>query len=314
MRFTMSLLPLIFLAVPAHADKFAYPPQKISAEGIQEIKISGVKGRLVLNGRSSKTYKIKVSHSKNKRFEDWSLSVDRQGDSLVLEVFNVALGSQWRHSVRAELYPEFDIELEGPAVPTVISWREGQMSVSRWDSDVEASYLNGKFEADRMHGNLKVQAGDGRLKISNFEGTMTLKGEKGRVELSSVKGKVDLNWLQGVLRGEDLGGTLNLELPSGNASLKGVTGKLKATGGNSEWMVEGTAPGDLEVVTDSGPVKIRWKGGAKLFLTSNTGAISVPKPFAVETREGLKVVEGVREKNPRGQVFVRTQSGAISWQ
>jgi|GEM_PF-6320074 len=313
MRFALSLFILISAQL-AHADKFAYPPQKVAAAGIQQIKISGVKGRLTMRGNNSKSFKIRISHSKNKRFEDWSLSVDRQGDALVLEVFNVAVGSQWRHTVRAELWPEFDIEIEGPSVATVISWREGVMQLTQWQNDVEATFLNGKFSARGMRGKLKVQAVDGQVDIADFAGSLDLKGEKGRVELTGIRGAVDLNWVHGVLRGERLSGPTTLEMPSGNARLKNLSGKLKVTGGNSEWDLSASAPSDLEVMTESGPVKIHWNGGAKVFLTSSTGAINVPKPLQVEIREGLKVVEALDQKKPRGQVFVRTQSGNISWQ
>lgn len=313
----MSLFQLVLLNLVAQvavADKFAYPPQKINAAGIHEIKVSGVKGRLTIKGNDSKVFKIKVSHSKNKRFEDWSLSVDRQGEALVLEVFNVALGPQWRSSVRAELWPEFDIDIEGPSVPAVVSWREGQLNFVNWKSDLEAAYLNGQFNASRMRGNLKLQAVDGQVKISDLEGRLTLKGEKGRVELSRVQGAVELSWVNGVLRGEKLSGPLTLDMPNGHARLSQLNGKVRVKGGSSEWDLAASAPSDIEVITDSGPVKIRWSGGAKLFLTSASGAISVPKPFRAEVREGVKVVEAIKEKHPRGQVFVRTQSGKISWQ
>ena len=313
----MSLFPLIVSSLAAQvavADKFAYPPQKLSAAGIHEIRVSGVKGRLTVKGNSSSYFKIKVSHSKNKRFEDWSLSVERQGEVLVMEVFNVALGAQWRSLVRAELWPEFDIEIEGPSVPAVVSWREGHLTFVNWKSDLEAAYLNGRFNASGMRGTLKLQAVDGQIKISNFEGTLNLKGEKGRVELSRIRGPVEFSWVHGVLRGDNLNGPLILDMPDGNALLSRLSGKVKAKGGSSEWDLAASAPSDIEISTDSGPVKIRWSGGAKMFLTSATGAISVPKPFRVETRDGVKVVEAIKEMQPRGEVFVRTQSGKISWQ
>jgi hypothetical protein len=317
MRLATSLFLLLFMisvSEAAKAHKFAYPPQKLSANGIQEIKVSGVKGRLTIRGNKSQFFKIKVSHSKNKRFEDWSLSVDRQGDALVLEVFNVALGPQWRNLVRAELWPEFDIEIEGPSVPALVSWREGQLNFVNWKSDLEAAYLKGNFKASGMRGRLKLQAVNGQIEISDLKGSLNLKGEQGKLELSKIQGPVKLSWLHGVLNGKILSGPLTLDIPSGHARLTQINGKVIAKGGSSEWDLAASAPSDIEVTTDSGPVKIRWSGGAKLFLTSSTGAISVPKPFRVESRDGVKVVEGEKEMQPKGQVFVRTQSGKISWQ
>ncbi len=90
MRLTMGLLPLIFLSSVVTAEKFVYPAQSVPAAGLKELKISGVRGRLILKGQSSKTFKVKVSHSNHKRFEDWSLSVERQGNALMLEVSNAS--------------------------------------------------------------------------------------------------------------------------------------------------------------------------------------------------------------------------------
>ncbi|NJM10150.1 MAG: hypothetical protein HC883_04545 [Bdellovibrionaceae bacterium] len=153
----------------------------------------------------------------------------------------MALGAQWRHLVREEQWPEFDIELEGPSQPTVISWREGQLHIADWKSEVEAAFLNGVFESRGMRGNLKLQAVDSQVTVIDHEGGLTLKGEKGRIELGRINGDVALNWLSGVLRGERLSGVIVLDMPSGNARLSGVKGKLKATGATSQWDVTASA-------------------------------------------------------------------------
>lgn len=314
LRIFVRIFLTLVITPPVFADKFQYPPQRISARGVKEIRINGVRGKLNLKGNHSKSFKIKVSHSKSKRFEDWSLSVDRQGDVLVFEVFNVALGAQWKHSVRAEFYPEFDVELEGPSLPAVIAWRDGALNLTNWSSNVEAAFLSGFFEVRRFKGDLNIQAGEGQVSVFDAEGQLHIKGEKGRVDLRNVRSSVELTWLQGVLRGENLSGPVTLDLASGNAQLKGIAGQLKISGVNSEWLVHGAAPADIEVKTETGPVKVKWSGGAKVFLTSAKGVIQVPKPYLVESRDGVKVAEFRKEKNPRGQVFVRTQSGTITWQ
>jgi len=309
------LLLTLFACVPGRADKFTYPANKLSAAGIQEVKVSGVKGRLRLTGGNSKYFVIKITHSKGKHFEDWHLSIDRQGGALVLEVFNVAYGPQWRTLVREELWPEFDIEIEGPSRPAVLSWREGELEIINWKSGVEAAFLNGRFKARGMRGDLHLQAVDSAVNISDHVGRLVLKGEKGRVEMAGIQGRVEFNWLQGTLHAQNLKGPAVFEMPSGNVVLRNMQGKLVAKGISSNWDIGASAANDLEVVTDSGPVRIRWNGGgAKIFLSSAKGSIRVPKPLLVESREGAKVVEATQAKTPRGLVFVRTQSGAIVWQ
>jgi hypothetical protein len=328
----MGILTSLILMTCAWADKVSYPAQSFSAAGIDSIRVVGVKGSLRLVGRSAKSYQIHVKHSKAKRFEDWSLSIDRQGDTLVLEVFNVAYGAQWRTQVREELWPEFDVELSGPAQSAVLSWREGSVDIQGWNAEVEASFLKGRFHSEKMQGALKLQAVDAQIQVTKHNGSVQIKGERGRVDLEDIKGDIHLNWVSGVIRGQNLDsigeiestdadvkidnsrGQWKLQLTQGHARLSDIGGIWKASGVRSEWHLALKAPGDVEIVSESGPVRIDWrKGGAKLFLSSKTGDIRVPKPWQVEIRNGLKVVEAEREKPPKGQVFVRTQSGLIEW-
>ncbi len=115
-----------------------------------------------------------------------------------------------------------------------------------------------------------------------------------------------LNWLSGVLHAENLSGPTQFELNSGNAVLKGLRGRLKVIGGSSDWEITTLSRANVEVVTESGAVKLHSGGGAKLFLTSQTGRIKTPSPHKAEDRDGLKVVAATLGKPPRGQVFVRT--------
>lgn len=305
----------LLIAHATHAEMFSYPPQKIRSAGITSIKVSGVNGRIHFAESSGKNFVVKVKHSRGQKFEDWNLLVERQGKQLVLEVFNVAFGHQWRTQVRQELYPEFDIEIRGPAKPVVVGWRDGEISVEGWKSDVEASLLNGKVRTRATLGALKLQVGVADVAVREHKGLLEVKGEKGRLELAKLDGEVRANWLDGFVHAEDLVGQSHIDLPSGLARVEKLRGRLRGKGVSSEWDVRASAPLDLEVLNDSGPVRVKWiDGGAKLFLSTSTGEIRVSKPLRVEMREGLKVVEGMREKSPRGMVFVRTQSGRIEWQ
>ncbi len=308
---------LIFVfSFSAWADKFAYPPQKISAAGIHQIKISGVKGHLILREKATKFYRIRVMHSKAKQFEDWNLSMDRVHDALVLEVFNVAYGPQWRKLVRQELWPEFDIEIEGPSVPVLAGWREGRVDISGWRKAIELSFLKGRVSSEHTSGTLKLETVDANVAIKDHQGALDLRGEKGNVELQRVKGRAKIAWLDGDLKGENLKGEYNIEWQSGSAGLKEVNAKVKAKSSGADWKLSARAPSEVEISTDKGAVDIKWlgRGGVKLFLSSISGKIKAPKAYQVESRDGGAVVEASRVGKPKGEAFVRTRSGAISWQ
>ena len=304
----------IFFCALLHADKFSYPAQNLSSTGIQNLKVSGVKGRLILRDKpQAKAFTIQVSHTR--KMEDWGLSVERQGAALVLEVYNTALGPQWRQLVRAEAWPEFDVTIEGPSIPALISWREGKLEFKGWRKKVEASLMKGEVRSERGGEDWDLQVLEGRVLVRGHDGRFLLKGERGNIDLADLRGAVVVRWHEGEILADNIrGGAAEIETSSGRISLNRATGPIKISAGGAAVNVRGQAPSEIEVVTDSGPVNLKWTGGIKFFLTTKTGKVVVPKVFHVESRDGVKVVEGSLAKPPRGQVFVRTNSGAIWWQ
>ncbi len=307
---------IALLSSPLHAlDKTAYGPQKILSSGIRKLQISGVRGKLRVIGRKAKFYSVQVKHSKGKRSEDWNLVIDRDGDALVFEVFNVAYGAKWRTLVREEHWPEFDVEVSGPSQPAIISWREGDLEINGWEAPVEASFLRGHFKANNVTGALTLQAVDARVDIVGQKGALELKGEKGRIELSRVDAPVNINWLTGDLNAIACAGRWVVALDQGSARIELKAGTLKAHGRSTKWQFHLRSPADVELISDSGPAQVHWEGGGvQLFLSTRSGKMKLPKDFAAQMRDGIQVVEKEIAPKPKGQVFVRTQSGDISWQ
>ncbi len=313
------------------AQKTSYPAHRMSAEGIKEIRVSGVKGKLVLKAREAKLYTIKVNHTKGKKGEDWHLSVERQRDALVIEVFSTEYGREWRNQVRRESWPEFDIELEGPSQPATLAWREGAIEVANWKSALEVSFLKGPFTAAGMRAALKVQAVDSDVRVRDHRGALDIKGENGSVEIRGVEGATKFHWVQGRVlfdrtsgeieidqTGGDLrvrggSGVLNAKMASGKAEVESFKGKIKAEG-DSRWSLTAAAPSEVEVLGKTNDVTMKWRsGGVKLFLSTAKGKIEAPASMPVEVRGGIRVVEVDIEPKPKGQVFLRTDTGKIVW-
>lgn len=304
----------LLISTATYADKFAYPPQRISSQGIYSIKISGVKGRLVIHEKPTKFYRIRVTHSKDKKYEDWNLSADRVHDALVLEVFNVAAGKQWQKMVKQDHWPEFDIELEGPGVPAVVAWREGAVDINGWSKSLELSFLNGKVDVARTKGPLKLETVDAHVKVRQHQGDLDLRGQNGSVELNSMNGKTRVAWLDGNFKGDGLKGTYNLDWTSGALALRNVDAVIKGTSGSADWDVRAKAPSDINVNTASGGVKMNWeKGGATYFLSTGKGKLKVKLPCKVQSPNAADVCEGQKPGKPRGEVFVQSKTGLISW-
>lgn len=304
----------LLLSHALYADKFAYSPQRISSQGITSLKVSGVKGRLIIREKPVKFYRIQVKHSKDKRYEDWNLSADRVHDALVLEVFNVSAGKQWQKMVQQDHWPEFDIELEGPSVPAVVAWRDGLVEIKGWNKSLELSFLNGKVDVLRTKGPLKLETVDAQVKVRQHQGELDLRGQKGSVELDAINAKTKVVWLNGTLKSDGLQGSYNVDWNSGALNLLGVDAVLKGTSSSAEWNIRAKAPSDINVNTASGGVKIQWdKGGVGYFLSSATGKLKVKLPCKVQARNGGEVCEGQKPGKPRGEVFVQSKTGLISW-
>ncbi len=333
----MGIFSLVFLTLMAQAlprsEKFSYPEQRFLAKGVEKIQILGVNGHIKLTGRPGKSYRLKIRHSKNKVSQDWSLSVDRRGSTLVLEVSSAAYGAQWRAHVRKELWPDFDIQLEGPAKPTIVSWRAGEMDFVKWKAPVEASQVEGKVSVREGGGEYALQLGQSDLNVDGFAGSLTVKGERGQVRVAKVTGPVNLNWIAGGVEMKSIVGDGKVDATRGDLRLKAVTGRwvvnwadgkarvedfsgsLKAEGQGTAWSIGGSAFREVEVKSGSGAVLWeRNKGGARVFLTSTSGEISGLKLPPLIDPEGRKVSEFAIGKRPLAQVFIRTESGAIRFQ
>ncbi len=325
------LVPLILLASFAHGAKYSYPEQKILAKGIDKIEISGVKGAIQLSGRPDKVFRLKVKHSRGKKYEDWSLAVDRQGSKLVLEVSSALYGAQWRKHVRQDQWPEFDVELSGPSVPVMVSWKEGPLHYSKWGADIESSHLSGDVDVSEGVGNYTLQTGTGNVRVHKLAGELKLKGESGNVSIEQVTGAIQLSWLAGAIRLKDVtgGGQLDLnesqlkiascrgqwsiQLARGQAEIDHCVGKLTASGQSAAWRLRASQELETEIKSAEGPVNLEWspRVGARVFLTSNAGAIGGPRVQSKLDSEGRKVAEFTVGKRPFSPVFVKTESGAI---
>lgn len=310
----MWITALLF-SCAVYAEKFAYPPQKISSKGISSLKISGVKGRLILKERATKFYRIKVTHSKGKAFEDWNLSADRLHDALVLEVFNVSAGKQWEKIVKQDRWPEFDIELEGPGVPALIAWREGKIEIEGWSKAVELSFLNGSVNTNRTRGPLKFEAVEAQVKIKNHQGELNLRGERGAVEIGRMNGKARIIWIDGTFKAESLKGEYDVEWPRGKIVVRDLNAKIKGKSTTAGWDLRARSPSEVDVRTVSGDVRLRWPaGGVHYFLSSAPGKLKAGSGCKANVEDGLEVCEGKHPGRPMGEVFAQSKSGVIQWQ
>lgn len=296
----------------AHAAKVNYPIQKLKADGVTAIAVSGVRGQVRISGRTGRSYRLQVRHTKGKDVADWHLSVDRRGSTLHLEVFSVAHGAQWRKHVSQELWPEFDIDLSGPSVPLTLSWREGDVEFKNWNAAVETSLIKGRVSVKDGAGDYKFILVETDVKVDGLNGGLDLKGERGDVDITRHGGTLDGEWLDGEWKVIKPSGATKLNLKRGHADLRVNKGELKLEGESARWTLSTRAPGSVQITSQSGPVELNWlSGGVKAFLTSRSGALSAPGTKAIDDGQGIQILQLKRGSAPFGEVFVKTESAAV---
>ncbi|MGE4130000.1 MAG: hypothetical protein AB7F86_00090 [Bdellovibrionales bacterium] len=319
---------LAALSFWAWAGKTSYPPQKFLAKGVKKIEIIGVRGQVNLRGNSSKAYSLKVRHTRSRRMDDWSLQVFRRGSTMVFEVFNIAQRGKWRRMVRKDQWPEFDIELRGPAVPTVVSWREGDLKIENWAGDLESTQVSGTLKIDRMTGQLEAHAGRASVEVTRSSGDFRIEGERGRMKLDDFNGALKLVWLNGDLNLSKIRGHGSIQGEEGRLQIVGCSGKwqlkwdrgqvrvndcagqLAGVGQAANWSLVGKRAIETEIRSRSGPVQIRWQGpGARVFLTSDKGTIR-GRPWSLDAK-GRRISDSRLKGAPTGEIFVQTETGAI---
>ncbi len=315
-------------------SKVAYPVQKFSMKGILDIQIIGVKGTVKLRGDSKASLmSFKVQHSAHKRFDDWQLAMDRRGDTLFIEVLSLLYGKKWRSQLRADQWPEFDIELSGPSRPTVVSWREGSLEFRNWNASLDVTFLRGRAKVVGGKGVLNLHPLQANVEVSQRKGNVMIRGESGDLKLKQIVGNLNLNWFKGSLLLRDCRGEVNIDsqdsqvrvlggagklvlnLPKGHADVFGFKGVINGTGQHSSWGIQASAPTEVNLTSETGMVDIAWQGGARVFLTSTDGELNTIKASNLRSavRDGRKVWVGQKSGKINGDVFVRTQSGKIVW-
>ena len=251
----MLILFSLWSAAAGATTSGAYPDQVFRAAGIERVEISGVRGRVTLRGETSPNYRLRVRHSTAKMGADWGLSVERRGSTLVLEVYNVAWGAEWRRVLKRDQWPAFDIELIGPPKPAMVGWRDGAITAHFWRATLDASLVTGPIEIKNGAGRATLQASRGDVRVTNFNGDLRVRGEAGQLALDHVNGQGLVNWFGGSIHLAALRGRLTLEseraqvvgrtlegdfrfaLTAGAVSLSDLGGRLRGRGQRTAWTV-----------------------------------------------------------------------------
>jgi DUF4097 and DUF4098 domain-containing protein YvlB len=308
-----------------------YQPMQMKVHPGDSIKIMGVHGTLKLIQDSRyKNLHILMSQRKTQA-TDWNLSVERRGSSIEIEIFSIANMAQWQSQLTNSQLPQYDIIIQGPALPVKASWREGNIEIKQWSEPVDLMLLEGNLNIKNTAGNFVIQGGRLNMTVAHHKGDLEFSADKGQLKIEQVQGKLSVKLMEGSLALTDFDGDLdwqsekaslvsthgsgkwNLASTLGAVQVDGFKGILKGTGDKARWRLNVAETSDVEIHSGSGPVKVRWpRGAAKAFLTTKTGGIQAPSNGKVTREEGVSKWLAQWGQGQLGQLFVNTQSGSIS--
>lgn len=321
---------LLFRVEWVHAAKMpndwaVYPAQKVAADGIKEILIRGVAGRVGVFHSLAPYFTVQVRHRKGQASQDWNLMVDRQRDQLLVEIFSVR--------TKEKVAPQFDVILKGPSQPLILGWRSGDIAVHDWHSSMSISSGFGSVQIAGCDGDLHLQLQSGQVQVHHAKGNVQLRVADAKVNVADVGGRVILNMAQGQAEFRDLrgGGELSLgraELKASGMSgdwrlvseesgvrLLGLSGSLWGELEKGDLWVEGAPLTYLRVKSQMAPVTLKISANllsdSNVVLASEKGRISAPAHFHSRFENGMRFRESRAQRSPPNRLWVQTERAPI---
>lgn len=226
---------------------------------VKRVKAVTSGGNISVNGNDGSETKVEVyvrsSNWNNKLSEteirqklekDYILTMEMQGDQLVLEAKSKNNGNGWKNGLSISF---------GVTVPKSIS------------SDVRTS--GGNIVMRDLAGNQDFTTSGGNLVVKDIKGQVKGRTSGGNINAERLNDQIDLFTSGGNVNAEDCKGNINLNTSGGNMNLDNLSGMVTATtsGGNisgevlSGEVVVSTSGGNVIIEKIRGSVKASTSGG-----------------------------------------------------
>jgi hypothetical protein len=227
-----------------------------------EVRVSGVKHAFGWSGGAAED-----------ALDDLQLTVDEQGDTLVIDVQRPAL-----FGIGRSPYVELEVSL-----PSDILAEAGVVS-----GDLLVEGVRGDLTLRSVSGSIAAEETEGQLSVNTTSGDVDLEDHRGGLTVETVSGDVRADGALDSPRVESVSGDVELEGVSGSVDLRSISGELSARGDEEASItIESTSgdvafSGELESGTPSrisnisGDVQVRLSdpGDMRLELTSMSGDLS----------------------------------------
>ncbi len=266
-----------------------------------------------------------------RHMDEWHFSLSRQGSVVELLITSPQSKDLWQKMLADEsLWPRFDLEILAPSRPMDIVWRKGPIQVKGWQAplnlhsqsgDVLVEDSQGALVVTHQMGSVKVLRHQGQVQMSTFNGVLSLERVVGRIEVENFSGETSVAQSEGevILAGFEarqsvVGGSGRIEFNNQRSPLRveGFSGELRGESVQGEVVASLRGEVNVRVLTKEAAVHLQLPGsGARVNIGSQAGNIQSPSFLRVDQFPNLRVARGRLRGSDGGQVYVRTESGAI---
>ncbi|EDY81920.1 hypothetical protein VDG1235_1540 [Verrucomicrobiia bacterium DG1235] len=294
--FIPALAALFAFAVTAQA---ADEVQTFELDGINQLKFSIAKSNVSIIG----TDRSDIQLTLEKPFtgfdpEKVTQSVDRVGDTLVIEIEYEKSGKGWFWSSDNKGYSAANLIVPNELVASIRT-------------------SGGNVTAEAINAPLTLNTSGGNIRAADISGRLDIKTSGGNIQLRHITGDTDAHTSGGNISVEGLAGAASVHTSGGNINIEGQISSLKAhtSGGHInahlqsqliEPLVLKTSGGNVSATLDQGmtaPAELSTSGGSvsinlprdqsfKIYAKSSGGHVSLDHGGSFNGSLSNKKIEG----------------------
>lgn len=322
-------------AAPDRTDFVQFQPMQMALQKKDVVIIRGHSGSVEVLPHERMDVRVVAERRGRARWteDDWKLTIDRQGDTVFVQILGPGSKDQWQRILRDLKAPDFTLKVYVPANEVKVFWQKGNVSVAELGSVVQVNLSAGDLRLNRLRGPTRVYQHEGRATIHDMEASLDFEGFNVELEVKNLKGRAQIENFSGKTRLYDLTGDLAFKTFSGDTEIDSSQGRLNFENGRKPFHIKGfkgeirgrsaqgavyaLLQGDskINVRTEEAPVVIRAPGsGAHVNIGSREGALITPQFLQLKRYPDMNLRLGRLRGSDPGSIYVRTTSGNIQIQ
>lgn len=339
MKFFLILTLNTLISVFAFSNTLDFKPIKMAVDVTDTLIVKGFSGQVKLvHDPKSKEIEFKIkqvnpniqSDEMKSSLDEWNLSLSKKSGQLIAEIKSPSSKSVWSSLLINSEFPKFYLEIKGVSIPTKISWRQGDIFVSDWNSSLDIFLISGTIQIKNCKGDVFVDSKTGKLFVETFEGNLQIDSYSSDLNLINSNGKSEIDLYEGTaiinnFKGQskirtgsgslaisDMNGRLEFETVAGSVKLDKFDGELR--GQTDTGTIKGLLVGDADVrlKTSAGDVDLKVPGsGARVNVGSAEGQLHLPSYIHLTRLPNLKWARGRLRGEKKGSIYVRSGDGNI---